>query len=472
MNPKAALALLAYSVRITEISLANWFRADRKRIIGVVLLLVYAGLFGWLVAQSYFAVDALTGLGILLFPYILIIRLPNKFSFRYGVLLLVLSALSLWLPVRTLHFGILTVGVLFLVEAFIGKTTVLPLLWLGVLSPFFRYASTVFSFPIRLQLSAWAGSILSACGLPVEVLGNVVRLGDTEFAVDVACMGLQMTEMALLLALFLVAYYERALQQRLNIGWLAVIVGSTLVLNTMSNLLRILVLIVFHVLPENPMHDVVGLVCLVVYVMLPLVFVIRWLYRTHGKSVEIVSLETPKPHRWPHRLATGVALLALGIVFTQLIFHQTPKRNFSESGVLQLSGFSKRVASDGIVQLTSPEMLVYVKPIAAFYVAEHSPLICWRGSGYRFTRVEKQTIKGTEIYTGILQKGSDRIYSAWWFDNGTHRTTDQWDWRWRMLRGEKGFCLVNVNVNRKEDLEGAVNQIFQQKTIQTITTTL
>jgi exosortase N len=466
MNPKAALALLAYSVRITEIGLANWFRADRKRIVGVALLAAYAGLFGWLVIQSYFAVDALTGLGILLFPYILIIRQPSKFSLRYGVLLLVLSVLSIWLPVRTLHFGMLTVGLLFIVEAFVGKATVLPLLWLGVLSPFFRYASIVFSFPIRLQLSAWAGSIVSACGLPVEVLGNAVRLGDTEFAVDVACMGLQMTEMALLLALFLVAYYERSLRQHLSLGWLVVIVAGTLVLNTLSNLLRILVLIVFHVLPENPMHDVIGLVCLVVYVMLPLVFVIRWLYRTHRKSVKIVSLEKPKPHHWITRLATGIALLALAIVLTQLIFHQTPKRNFSESGVAQLSGFSKRVTSDGIVQLTSPEMLVYVKPIAAFYVAEHSPLICWRGSGYRFTRVEKQTIHGTEIYTGILQKGSDRIYSAWWFDNGSHRTTDQWDWRWRMLRGEKGFCLVNVNVNREEELKGAVNQLFQQRIIQ------
>jgi hypothetical protein len=62
-------------------------------------------------------------------------------------------------------------------------------------------------------------------------------------------------------------------------------------------------------------------------------------------------------------------------------------------------------------------------------------------------------INGTEIYTGTLVKGKDKIYASWWFDNGKMRTIDQLRWWWNAARGDQGFYLVNVNARKSEDLK-------------------
>jgi len=467
MNPKAAIALFRYSICLTGLSIGNGIRSDRRRSLGYGLLVVHTVLFGYLLSQSYFRVDALTWLGIFLFPYVAIIRHQGVYSFRYGILLALLLLLSVWLPMRTLHFGLLTIGLLFILESSMGKVNLLPLVLIGVLSPFFRYTSIIFNFPIRLQLSQWAGNILSACGFQVTVFGNVVRLGDTEFAVDAACMGLQMTETALLMTIFLVAYYERKTRQQLRFGWLAGLLAITLLLNTVSNLLRMLLLIIFRLLPGNPMHDIIGIVCLIIYVMLPLALLVRWLYRVQSRPVKIVSpSDTKSPYsRWFTIGSATLHILLLIVLTKQVFFHEPKVIPDAARTATKLPGFTKRLTNHGVTQFDNASMLVYVKPIANFYVAEHSPLICWRGSGYTFSQVAMQTIQGTQVYTGILQKGTDRIYSAWWFDNGSHRTIEQTDWRWRMMQGEKSFCLVNVNVNNQHELVTAVQQMLTQRPV-------
>jgi hypothetical protein len=83
-------------------------------------------------------------------------------------------------------------------------------------------------------------------------------------------------------------------------------------------------------------------------------------------------------------------------------------------------------------------------------------MICWQGSGYNFTSIRKQTITGREVYSGILTKGADKIYSAWWFDNGSLKTVSQLEWRWTAAQGSKPFYLVNVNASSEAGLLKAV----------------
>ena len=40
------------------------------------------------------------------------------------------------------------------------------------------------------------------------------------------------------------------------------------------------------------------------------------------------------------------------------------------------------------------------------------------------------------------------LYTAWWFTNGTITTVSQLTMRSQMLRGETGFVLVNVTVDK------------------------
>ncbi|MDJ1480052.1 exosortase N [Cytophagaceae bacterium YF14B1] len=463
MNPKVAIALLKYAIQSNDFSIGKWIRSDYRRSTGIALITLYILFFGYLVSQTYFTLDSLSWFGIVLFPYILIIRQSGIYSSRYGWLLMAILGCMIWLPARTLPFGLLTIGILFIIEFTLGKTTLLPFLLIGVLSPFFRYTSIIFSFPIRLQLSKWAGAILSAGGFENTISGNAIQVEGTEFLVDVACMGLQMTETSLLMTIFLIAYNERTQQRYITNSWVIGLGIVTLFLNSLSNLFRILILIVFHILPSNPMHDVVGLVCLVAYVILPMVFITQWIYKKRSKLMHNhVQTTTATTHR-PIFISTGFALIVLVVLGIQLFFNNPrPVTTFTHI-TTHLAGFTKQQSADDITQFINSSMLVYIKPIPTFYVAEHSPLICWQGSGYTFKRVEMKTIDNALVYTGILQKGQDRIYTAWWFDNGSHRTTDQMDWRWRMAQGEPAFCLVNVNVNKQEELANAVRQIFKQK---------
>jgi exosortase N len=120
---------------------------------------------------------------------------------------------------------------------------------------------------------------------------------------------------------------------------------------------------------------------------------------------------------------------------------------------------------NGVTKYSTPETLVYLKPVQAFYSTEHHPLICWEGSGYKFQKVQERQVGNRTIYTGELEKGNEKLYTAWWMDNGEHQTIAQLDWRWRMLKGEDTFRLVNVTVARQEELAQAALNVMERAAI-------
>ena len=107
------------------------------------------------------------------------------------------------------------------------------------------------------------------------------------------------------------------------------------------------------------------------------------------------------------------------------------------------------------------EMLVYVKPIPEFFTGEHTPLLCWKGSGYEFRSIKKTLVAGREIYVGQMEKQGEKLFTAWWYANGKTLTIDQWEWRLRMLKGEEKFCLINVTSKNEKSLTENVTSIFE-----------
>ncbi len=433
-----------------------------------LILLVYTGICVYLFGRSTFVSDGMTWVGLGLFPYLLIIPDKQAVSWRYGWVVVLLLVLSVWLQIRTLKFAVLAVSVLFTIEGLLGKTTILPLLLMGVLSPVFRYVSEVFSFPIRLQLSEWAGKLLQGAGMPVEIVGNVVRLNGVEFAVDTACMGLEMTEVTILIALFLLGFYTRKTRRILSVVWVGLFLVAAFLLNTFSNLMRMLILIVFHIFPEQPAHDLTGILCLVVYVVVPLFFLSKYLFSVlrFGKNMPDATPIANLPVSQFKTIGKNVVhLLLLGIVVAHIFIHTKANIPTHVQLPMQIEGMTRTQRLYDIVQFSNEQMLVYFKPLSAFYEVGHNPMICWRGGGWQFKQITTQVIGGREVYTGILQKDTERIYTAWWFDNGTTQTIRQLDWRWEMMRGGKNFCLVNVSVNKPEELAAAATWLMQQQVL-------
>jgi exosortase N len=316
---------------------------------------------------------------------------------------------------------------------------------LALASPGLRWLTTVFGFPIRLQLSTWVVTILQTSGADATANGNLIRLNGVDFAVDPACMGLQMTGLSALATLFLIIHLENRTRTHLSFGWLLVVSGGMSVLLLLTNLLRILVLVLFRIAPEDPFHDFIGLVCLVMYLLGPLTWGLHRLYARLGKP-----LPPDSSLAW-----TRLALVygVVGLAGFGVVQRSQPTAPMT---VLVPSGYAKKQLDNGFIQFSKPGFLVYLKPVRTAYSAEHSPVVCWRGSGFVFGGVKETVVSGHLVYVGSLQRGRERLQTAWWFTNGSDRTIGQIDFRWRMLRGEPAFALLNVTAARPEALEEAV----------------
>jgi exosortase N len=394
----------------------------------------------------YHSLHGLLGMATLLLT--LQVRPAQRGKSRYAVAALLFAILCYWLPVKTVAYAALICAAFFATESFAGRLPFLPLLALAFTSPVFDYAVNIFSFPIRLQLTAVVARLLTAAGVPATVEGNTLLCNGSEFSVDPACMGLHMLAASFLTGLMLVAIYQKKYRQRLPLKLLAALLVLIFICNLVCNLFRMLCLVYFTLLPESPMHDVAGLVCFALYVLLPACWLSHSLVLRFGKK-EVAPATVVIP-RW---LLLRNCIVAVIVIFSvagnagRSLLHAMPPPVPAKAGysVTQLPG--------AVTKLQNQQVLVYLKQIAGFYATEHHPMICWKGSGYEFRKVQVQQTKQYAVYTAVLEKNGEQLYTAWWYSNGTHKTISQMDWRWDLLRGAKDYSLINVTAATKADLD-------------------
>lgn len=401
-----------------------------------VLILLYAILFGYLANKHYFIGDGTFWVGLALVPY-LIWALPlGKSSHRFVLPTLFFLVAAFFIPTYSVRFLLLVCAVLWVAESLWGRLSSLFLVVFLLLSPLFRLVSESFTFPIRLQLSEWTGLLLSKIGLPVLVSGNVIQLQGVDYVVEPACVGLQSTGLSLLLVVFLMAHQQhksgkKSVEQR-QLGLL----GIAFLLNIVSNLGRMTAIVFFKLLPTNPLHDAVGLLCLVIYVGLPMAWLVPFILQKEAKNDSVQPATVGRPALSLH--------LTMYFLVAWAVFLPVPSPH-GKAFALQC--------------FKTPDALVYVKPITAFYSSEHNPTVCWRGSGYVFERVRQERINGKTIYAGTLRKGNETLQTAWWFSDGKKQTTSQLEWRWELLMGSgRPFNLVNVTAANEQDLRENVKK--------------
>ncbi|WP_210490395.1 exosortase N [Rufibacter aurantiacus] len=341
----------------------------------------------------------------------------------------------------------------------LGRSGFYALLMLLVASPIFQYVADVWSFPLRLQLTQAAASILSSYGASAEAAGNTLLLNGEEFSVDPACDGLSMLSFSYMMGVYLLAYLHRTTQK----PWPYWLAGALLLvllgLNLGGNLTRILVLVLLRIGPEEMMHGAVGLVCLVLYTLLPFFLLARFINRKMLVQTDVAPDEKEQEIS-PNKLLWHGALLCCLAGIGVMVQNQS--NAISTPAKEEIMGFKLEVLPTGVFQYTNQQALIYMKPIKAFYSTEHHPLICWEGSGYLFRQVAQREVAGQQVFTGILTKGKDRLYTAWWMDNGFHQTITQTDWRWRMAKREPSFKLVNVTTNSEAELITQVKQLLKK----------
>jgi exosortase N len=387
--------------------------------------------------------------------------LPFTFSFnqkersnRWFILGIFFLIASLFIPSYTLFYVALVCCFLGVFENIYGKQTLLPFLTLITISPIFRYFSDIFTFDIRLILTKIAAKMLRFLDPTIVATGNVIQAKGQNWQIDEACMGLNMLGLAFILTYFFIAFFSKELKkrpitpfQRVRLRGLLFTLLLAFGLNLIANLTRIMAVVYFKIQPATPGHEAIGLLSLVFYNLVPIYFFVRksvlwsWFYESYSINENNLINNKKYVQNIVFQCFMMIFIVYKGI---DLTLHK-PQNNKSEAAV-SLEGFKSEKKENGVTKLTNDSVLIYVKNLNYFFTTEHSPMICWKGSGYAFQKIEKMTIDNFEFYTGILQKGESKIYTAWWFESPKTRTIEQTVWRKNMLLNNEHYKLVNVNV--------------------------
>ncbi|RFM33742.1 exosortase N [Chitinophaga silvisoli] len=413
-------------------------------LIPIYLVLFFVGLQHFFEWQS---AGFLLGLAAL--PFTTGFDATRKGGLRYFYISLALFVLFLLVPVHTFYYLTLITAVAFCLEMYVGRLNLLPMLVLVCMSPIFEFWANLFTFPIRLQLTSIAGNMV----MGAHVEGNIISCDGLDFSVDPACMGLQTTVTAMLCGLIIIGglqkKYRLYLSGGMTTGLLAVVFG----LNVVANLIRIVCLVQFKIMPGTPMHDVMGILSLVVYVLLPVFVLVNYVVKRIGKT------RVAEKHLY-RIVPTGPLLLRNGILLVCMIYacyiNVKPRPVVAYALPVKTTGFAVKHLPQHVTQLSNEEALIYVKYIPSYYYSEHHPMICWKGSGYTFEKVQEQVWDGLPVYTALLVNGKTKLYTAWWYANGRHNYISQFAWRWDALKSGKQYSLINVTAQDEASLRKVI----------------
>jgi exosortase N len=399
-------------------------------------------------------------LGLLALPLVTTIQPGNSKHIRYGTAAAMLAILTVLLPVKTLLYFTIAFACFFVTENFLGKINLLPAGVVFLMSPVFQFSANVFSFPIRLQLTNWAGAIMNLVRHDIVVKGNMIVCNGYEFSVDGPCMGLNMMVTSLLLQLIIIAMYQR--KHNLQLVWWQVtgLLGVSFMLNVVGNLFRIICLVWFSILPGTTMHEFVGIFCLLLYVVIPVVWLTQLVIKHKGRMAAAAS-HTGAPVLWKSVLRIHLVLFLIISWAAYTVILSDRAVADANAATATVVGYKTERVTAEIVKLQNSRSLVYIKYIPGFFSADHHPMICWRGSGYTFQQVQQETIGGQQVYTALLQNGKEQLYTGWWYDNGSERTIEQISWRYRMLRGDKPYSVINVTAANKQQLINEIEGIIR-----------
>lgn len=423
----------------------------------LLFLLLFIGMLGGAFAfpHSYFS-NTNVLIGLCLLPISFFISGPKRNNYVYVTLFALFAILASLYGVRIFYFFALAFYFLWLFELFLGRLNVLILFLIVFMSPFFIQVITILGFPLRLMLSDYAGTLLNLVGVEVLVQGNMMVTDNAMFSVDEACMGLNMLAISMLMGVFALVYRYRRLGAELSIFSSIIFFTLVFLLNLVTNLLRIIILVYFRITPENPMHELIGILSLVVYVVIPVHFFSDWFIRKYGR----LRCERISPTDLSQSNLAFMVIISTVVLFVGTFTEYSLQSSNIEYTDVHYGQVTSEKAKDGITKLSTNELLIYVKSIPEFFTGEHTPLMCWKGSGYQFSGVTTVVVTGITVYKGTLVKGGDILYTAWWYSNGQIETISQIDWRLRMLKGEAKFCLVNITAKDEQTLMETLNSMF------------
>lgn len=418
------------------------------------LLIGLAILLALPVLSKFFQLNFEAIIGIMCVPFVLSFKKQAKYPIKWALISIAFIILYCFTGVMTANYFALGFLIFFLLENTFGGINWPSIALLFIVSPFFNYIIQVFSFPLRIQLTKWAVAVLKIIHPKLEAHGNVIQNGEISFSVDPECMGLNLIIFSLAVGLVLLVHFQKSTTVALNFWKTTLFILLLLFLTNLGNFFRIVTITLFQSKPGTLSHEVIGLFCLIVYTLIPIYFATKIYFAKKQKGDQTPLQQNP--------ISKQTIFIYLPIIISVFILNFTgPKGNHSKVDdkyqSIQLKGYEKSVASTNIIKLENDSVLIYIKPPVGFFGADHSPKICWSGSGYKLKNQKETQLEQYLIQTSeLIDKEDNILYTAWWFDNGSDKTGLQLEWRTKSLNGAAPFRLINVTTaNPQQTLKTA-----------------
>ncbi len=421
-------------------------------ILGIVL---YTLLF-YFIGRENLYLGYTVVLGVLSFPFL--IQVGQQRSNYMYLAAACLAAFGAYLSGSfTFYYFTFAFGLCFILTVFYGRINNLPIFLLLIISPLIAHITAILSFPIRLWLSEGVSTSLSAIGFDIVSEGNLLLISGARFLVDQECVGLKMLLTGLVLTLIVLAYFEYKHKKQFTFWQIVLALVFGFAFNVFANFSRILLLVLFKIGPEKALHELIGIACLLLYNIVPLIFIIRR-WTVAGKNIQPIS----NVRQWNFKSLAYMGMLTglLGVAGWSL--HNSNVILSSEVSNVLLDNLNKEELADNILKYSNEDLLIYVKPPSSPFRGTHDPRFCWRGSGYELKLIKEELQNGYLIYTGELIKGEDKIYTAWWYQDGPSITNSEWSWRTSSVLDSKSYALININAETKAVLTEAVRQYLAE----------
>lgn len=414
---------------------------------GPILLLSVPGLIAIPNLMHYFTLDLNLILCFMSIPMLLVRRESRK-GHLLGYLSIALFILYFIYHLQTVFFFAICALFLYLIEKVYGKQSRLFYCLIFLSTPIFKYIVKVFGFPIRLKITEFATQILQLIRPDMLVDGNIITLDGIDFSVDTACIGLNMFITSFIILILLIAFFQQQSKKVITLPWVGLLLSINLLLNLLSNLCRVVILILFKSMPETFSHEMYGLISFFLYNLLPMYFITKLVVQEFGKQ-ELIKEQNQNNYSLITKIIYGLSIGCIS--YTMLNAGEIKRKEFDASfKELQLNDYTKRMMESGVVSFTNEQAIIYIKPFNQFYSSDHTPLICWKGSGYKVKNQKIRNSGNKKVFTATLLKKEAILYTIWYYDSGNKQTLSQLNWRWNNFRYNDRYRLVNITCNTKE----------------------
>ncbi|MFB9079125.1 exosortase N [Flavobacterium procerum] len=350
-----------------------------------------------------------------------------KINYLLFVLILILEFVSYRLNTKSVHFLALVLVLCLIFHYFTRRFSFIAFICIILFSTIFNTFFIHLTSEIKQNLCYAVYLTLKNFITINKIEGVSFYINHSKVTIDTACMGLSMFKTGLLSCAVLMTLEERKQKHYYSIFQIVLFCILTVALNILSNYFRIITLVLLNCTQENLLHHSIGLVCFVIYQIVPMLFIIRYIKPKILDSA-VIGIK-------PKIYLTAFSFLILLIVSLKINNQKT-----AEPLIKIPSEYKKEKGSwvnNEVYKIDTKEHLIYIK------TPSHNPLICWTGNGYKIIETKKIRVNNEEIWFNKMEKDNQIYYSYWWYKCGTKKYTSFIEVMYMKLISNEPVYLIN-----------------------------